>query len=271
MAKTYKLGKLPATYDSRDLWFSDYRTGKLPAVPPTFGHENLISKGQWLMLGNSEDDTVAPGFQGCGDCFFAGSAHETMMWIKEAGGTPTFDAKSVIKSYSEVTGYDLNNPNSDQGTDVRAGMKYRAKTGILDAKGNRHKIGAYVALEPGNLDHLYEAIYLFGAVGIGLDLPYSAMDQTQQGCVWSVVPGAESAGGHYVSLVAKRQYVECVTWGQIQPMTNTFYQKYCEEAWVLLSEEMLTSGKSPEGFDLNTLKADLLALKDPNSDPEDNG
>jgi hypothetical protein len=262
MVDKFKLGKKPARYDKRDLFFADYRTGTLPTPPPTFGHETLIDSSQWQMFGNAPDDSVVPGFQGCGDCFFAGSAHETMMWMKEGKNIPNFDAKSVVKSYSEVTGFNIDDPNSDQGTDVREGMAYRQKIGILDATGTRHKIGAYVALEPGNLQHLYEAIYLFGAVGIGLDFPESAMDQTNQGSVWSVVPGAASDGGHYVPLVAKRKNIICVTWGMLQEMTESFYQKYCEEAWVMISEERLVSGKTDEGFDLVTLNADLQALKD---------
>ena len=43
-------------------------------------------------------------------------------------------------------------------------------------------------------------------------------------------------------------------------MTDQFYATYCDEAWVILSTEMLAAGKSPEGFDLKQLQADLKAL-----------
>ncbi len=139
-------------------------------------------------------------------------------------------------------------------------MKYRKSTGLIDANSNRHKIGAYLALEPGNTDHLLAALYLFGAVGIGIQFPNSAMDQFNAGKPWSVVQGAQIEGGHYIPLVAHRTYLECVTWGRIQYMTMQFYQKYCDEAWAILSPEMLNAGKSPEGFDLKQLQADLIAL-----------
>ena len=35
----------------------------------------------------------------------------------------------------------------------------------------------YLALEPGRLQHLYQASYLFGVAGIGLRLPASAVAQ----------------------------------------------------------------------------------------------
>jgi hypothetical protein len=143
---------------------------------------------------------------------------------------------------------------------VRDALNYRRKTGLIDAAGNRHKIGAFLALEPGNVDHLLEALYLFGIVGIGIQFPDSAMDQFNAGKPWSVVAGARIEGGHYVPLVAKRSNLECVTWGRIQPMTSQFYAKYCDEAWAILSPEMLKGGKSPEGFDLAQLQTDLNAV-----------
>jgi hypothetical protein len=261
MDSLHKLGKKPATYDKRDLQFAHYRTtAPLPPHPKQFGHEKLVAASAWQMLGNGPDNTVSQGFQGAGDCVFAGGDHETMLWTLEGGAPAQFTGANAISDYSAVTGYNPKNPKSDQGTDVRQALKYRRSTGLIDAAGKRHKIGAYLALEPGNTDHLLEALYLFGVVGIGIQFPDSAMDQFNAGKPWSVVQGARIEGGHYVPLVAKRSNLECVTWGRIQPMTSQFYAKYCDEAWAILSPEMLKSGKSLEGFDLGQLQTDLNAL-----------
>jgi len=251
MAAMLKLGKKPATYDRRDLQFLHYRIGPLPPRPAQFGHENLIGADAWGMLGN---DAV-------GDCVWAGADHETMLWTAEAGNPATFTAGDAIADYAAVTGYNPDDPSTDQGTDVRQALKYRQQTGVIDAAGNRHKIGAYLALEPGNVDHLLEALYLFGAVGIGFQVPQSAMDQFNAGQPWSVVHGRqEILGGHYVPLVAERGNLVCVTWGRLQQMTVQFYEKYCDEAWAILSTEMLKGGVSPEGFDQTQLLADLARL-----------
>jgi hypothetical protein len=264
-----KLGKQAATYDKRDLMFAQFRTTEpLPAHPAHFGHETLVGARAWQMLGNGPDNTVSKGFKGAGDCVFAGGAHETMLWTLEAEKPATFTGANAIKDYSAVTGYDPHAPldqngdnPTDQGTNVRDALKYRQKTGLIDAKAKRHKIGAYVALELGNVDQLLEALYLFGSVGIGIRFPNSAMDQFNAGKPWTVVPGPAPTEGHYIPIVANRTNIECVTWGRIQQMTPTFYKTYCDEAWAILSPEMLKAGKSLEGFNLEQLQADLKALR----------
>ena len=260
MESLHRLGKKPATYDKRDLQFAHYRTTGLPSHPKQFGHEKLVAANAWQMLGNGPDNTVSTGFQGAGDCVFAGGDHETMLWSLEGDTPAKFTGANAISDYSAVTGYNPKNPNSDQGTDVRQALKYRRSTDLIDTASKRHKIGAYLALEPGNTEHLLEALYLFGIVGIGIQFPESAMDQFNSSKPWSVVAGARIEGGHYIPLAANRTNLECVTWGRIQQMTAQFYAKYCDEAWAILSPEMLKNGKSPEGFNLAQLQSDLNAL-----------
>lgn len=243
-----KLGKKPHEYDKRDLRLEDYMTGALPQAPGSFGEEELVPK-DWGMLGNDE----------YGDCVFAGAAHETMLYNAMSRRDVQFDREVVLSDYAAVTGFDPNTGEGDNGTVVRDALNYRRKTGIEDANGSRHKIGAYVALEPGNLAHLKSAIYLFGAVGIGIEFPQSAMDQFNAGKPWSKVRGSRVEGGHYIPLVAERHHrFVCVTWGKLQPMTQSFYQEYCDEAYALLSNEILNQeGKSILGFDLEQLRNDL--------------
>lgn len=259
-----KLGKQPATQDKRDFAFSDYvDLGVVyPKAPKVFGHELGISFG---MDGNGPDDSVRPGFGGAGDCVFAGACHETQVWQKAARRTVgPFNGATAIKDYSDVTGYVIGNENTDQGTNVREALGWRQKTGITDGHGKRHRITAYLALTPGNMNHLITAMYLFGAVGIGIEFPASAMDQFNRGRAWSVIKGSPIEGGHYIPLVSRRSSVQlrCVTWARVQAMTNAFYTTYCDEAWAILSPEAINMAtkKSPEGFDLATLKKDLAAL-----------
>lgn len=248
----FKLGKTPARPDAVKFKFSAYAdTTQLPKPPKTFGHENFIGKADWAMLGNDQ----------WGDCVWAGAAHETLLWNAEAGHGVTFNDESVLSDYSAVTGFDPKDPNTDQGTDMQAAASYRRKVGVVDANGTRHKVAAYLAIKPGNLTELYQALYLFGAVGIGIQFPSSAMDQFNKRKTWSVVSRSQIEGGHYIPLVAKRTHLECVTWGALQGMTTGFFSKYCDEAIVYLSEEALIDGKSAELFDFASLQADLKALK----------
>lgn len=250
--KTFKLGKTKARPEAVTFKLKNFiDKSVLPKPPKTFGHEKFIDTYDWQMFANDE----------VGDCVLAGAAHETMLWNAEAGKTVNFTDKGVLSDYSAITGYDPNDPNTDQGTDMSAAASYRRKTGVVDADGVRHKIVAYLAIEPGNLTELYQALYLFGAVGVGIEFPASAMDQINAGKAWSVVSRSPLEGGHYIAMVAKRTRLECVTWGQIQPLTTGFYRKYNDESIAMISEEMLINRKSPEGFDYDGLVKCLNALK----------
>jgi hypothetical protein len=248
---TFKLGKRPARANAIKLKLGNYLTGAaLPPLPAVFGHEDRIAS--WPMLAN---DRYA-------DCVWAGAAHETMLLVAEGGATVAFTAAAVLADYAAATGFVAGDPATDNGTDMQAAASYRRNTGIVDAHGMRHQIAAYLALEPGNVTHLYLAAFLFGAVGIGLALPASALDQSTQSRTWEVVGGSPPVGGHYVPLIGRRAdgLLVTVSWGALQPMTEEFFAAFCDEAVAYVSTECLINKKSPEGFDYAALISDLNAL-----------
>jgi hypothetical protein len=216
---TLKLGKRPATYDHRDLRFSDVRSGvSLPHIPkPGGGYGMDFGATGWLMLGNgpcddgSVTDQSSYAYQGAGDCAWAGPGHETMEFDKNAGRpVAKFTCKNILDQYAQYLG-------------------------LNDAS---------------ELD--WDALWLFDAVGIGINFPGSAMDQFNQGKPWSVVPGAQIEGGHYIPLVGHptNDVWTCVTWGQRQTLTQQFLTTYCEEAWAYITPERYNAvtGKSPQGW-----------------------
>jgi hypothetical protein len=248
-----KLGKTPATQDKRDIKFATLLdTATLPPLPHAFGHPGIV--GSWGMLGNDQ----------VGDCVIAGGMHEVIMWTRESKthADATFSTATAIEDYSRITGYNPDDPNSDQGTDMRVAALYRQKTGLVDVHGRRHKIGAFASLSPGSMSDLDYAIYLFGAAGIGIEFPSSAMDQFNAGQVWDVVRGAQIEGGHYIPGVEKlaNGNYGFVTWGKEVQVTPRFLEKYMDEGFGYVSTEMLAYGKSPEGFNVDQLKADLAAI-----------
>ena len=250
----YKFGKTPARKGAVTFKLAKYLiTPQLPTPPKVFGHQALVGPG-WNMLGNDH----------YGDCVWAGAAHETMLWNKEANRTVTFSDAAVLGDYSAVTGFRRDDPATDRGTDMQVAASYRRKTGVLDANGKRHLVTAYLALRPGDAKELALAMYLFGAVGIGIKFPDSAMDQFQNGKPWDVVPGPKPREGHYVPGVGRdpKGNLVVVTWGRLQLMTPRFYKAYCDEVVAYISTEMLTppTEVSLEGFDLAQLQADLAAL-----------
>jgi hypothetical protein len=253
----FKLGKTQARRGAVKFKLAKYLVQhKLPTPPKVFGHQALVRT--WGVLANDE-------FQ---DCVWAGAAHETMLWNKEANKTAKFNDNVVLKDYAKVTGFNRNDlHNTDKGTDMQVAASYRRKTGVLAANGKRHKVKAYLALSPGNVDQLVLAIYLFGAVGIGFKFPDSARTQFDAGKPWEVTSGPppKKKDTHYVPGVGRDSNgnIIVVTWGKLQRMTPKFYKKYCDEVIAYVSEEMLVppTEVTLEGLKLEQLLKDLGKLK----------
>jgi len=249
-----KLGKQVARHDPRTLLLASYVTHALPTPPPAFDLTTKVKT--WGMM---ENDQI-------GDCTCAAAGHLLMEWTANAGKkmfTPT--DKQVVAAYSAITGYNPTTGANDNGAVEIDVLNYWRQTGIAG-----HKIGAYVALEPSNHNHIMDSVFIFEGCYIGLQLPISAQAQTQNHHVWSVPPGGPTGdgkpgswGGHAVPVVAyDSRGVTVVTWGDLQRMTWSFWETYCEEAYAILSSDYLTKKKtSPQGFKLEQLQADLHDLK----------
>lgn len=236
----YKLGKRPPRPDSIKLKFSSYfRASELPVVPAVFGRPGLIQ--QWGLLGNAD----------WGDCYWAGSAHETMLLRSSAGSPTLFTTANVLSDYSAATGFNQADPATDQGTDMQVGATYRQKTGILDMSGVRHRVDVYTSLRVSDLDQLALATYLFGVVGVGVSLPSSAEDQFSRAEVWDIVPGDTSVGGHYIPCVGRNSNGNYlfVSWGRLQAATPRWFQQYNDESVAYLSlDQLRANGFSPQGY-----------------------
>lgn len=247
----YKLGKKPARAVAVAFAFANYvDLSRFPKLPPAFGQPSLIPN--WGMLGN--DDF------GC--CVWASAAHATTYWNRLAGRKVQFTTQNVLSDYAAVTGFDPKKPDTDQGTDMAAAAEYRRKTGIIDSNGQRHKVGAYLALRPGDLDQLNVAIFLFRAVDIGLVLRNDADSQFDANKAWEVTPHSRVDGGHCVSGSAKHADGNYVvqTWGRDQIMTPGYYLQCSDEATAYVAQDMLDDMGTVRGFNMDRLRADLAAL-----------
>lgn len=248
----YKLGKLPARPNAVTFSLHTYLK-KPPTAPAEFGSQATVKT--WGMLGNDQ----------YGDCVLAGGDHEHLMWT-HATNQPdaTFTDKTALSDYAALTGFNPADPNTDQGTDMAKAAAYRRKTGLIDAKGKRHKVAAYLAIRNyTNTAELADAAYLFGAVGVGIQFPDTAMQQFNAGKTWDVVSGSHIEGGHYVPLVGRLSSGNflVVTWGKVQQVTPRFLTKYVDEAITYLTPEWVnTTGKTLDGFTLPQLQQDLAAL-----------
>lgn len=221
---TFRLGKLPAQPARPHLKLSPVLQEQL-ANPPASADWQADTI-QWPMYGNDQ----------IGDCTCAGVGHLVNQLTFYGSGTEAVPSEqSVVSMYSAITGYTPSDPNSDTGAYCQDVLAYWRKTGL-----EGHKIVTYASLDVSNLIEIKQAIALFGTVYVGLNFPDSAMTQFDNGQVWDVVKGARIEGGHCVIVGAYGAgKFGLVTWGAEAEMTERFWKKYVDEAWVVLDEDGL--------------------------------
>ena len=220
----YPLGKLPAQPARPHLKLSAVLRERLAAPPASCDWQS--DSISWPMYAN---DTV-------GDCTCAGVGHLVNQLTFYGTGLEVLPAESsVLGMYSAITGYNPKRPSSDTGAYCQDVLAYWRKTGL-----EGHKIVAYASLDVSNLTEVKQAIALFGSVYVGMTFPDSAMDQFNEGQVWDVVKGARNEGGHCVIAGAYGNgKIGLVTWGAETEMTEAFWKKYVDEAWVVLDADGL--------------------------------
>ena len=245
-APAVKLGKAPVRVDVRTLMLARYvdRT-KLPKPPKTLDLADHVP--DWPMYANDR----------IGDCTCAAAGHMIEAWTGEAHGDAVeISERSVLNAFDHVKIVDPE--TGDAGAVELDVLGYWRKRGI-----GRHKIGAFAKVSVYDHQLVRTAAWLFGGLYIGLQLPVTAQRQMTWDWTGSLrgpaAPG--SWGGHAVNVVRySAGSITCVTWGSLKDMTWRFWDHYCDEAYALISRDFLTGGKTPDGFDMDALRADLALV-----------
>jgi hypothetical protein len=246
---TFKHGLIPNNPHRARLYFKTFRNPEASA-PASVNYSNFPSPG---MLGNDN----------YGDCVEAGNGHVVMQQTFIGQGTEaSITTEEVLAEYTRITGFNPNDPDTDQGTELQAGLDDFRKNGV-----NGHKIAGFAQLDPSNLDDVKLAVSEFGAVSIGFEFPASAMNQFNQGQPWTFVNGSPIEGGHCVIVMGyDSDWLYVLTWGAVQKMGYDFWNAYVAgrggEAWVVIDEEWVNtaSGKDIEGVDKYAFGAQFAAL-----------
>jgi hypothetical protein len=203
-----------------------------------------------------------------GDCVWAMIGHHIQVSTRLGIGSEvdvTDDA--LLKGYSDVTGFDPSDPNSDQGTVIQDALDYWRKTGINKPDGSKDKILAFVQVDHTDRGLLADCIHLFGPGLKGFEFPDSAMDQFNAGQEWTVVSNSPIVGGHAI-LTAKytlhsltNMDTEDVTWGARQPISDPFNAKYVDEMWFVITQNWFNAtGVDPNGEAASALGKDFTDL-----------
>jgi hypothetical protein len=261
---TLKLGRNVRTFDPRVPHMSAFLAAQpLPAIPDSHDWAANLPVDIGMMLNNMY-----------GDCVEACAYHSLQVWTETARHVEITEADSFVeRAYSEVAGFDPNNPvATDNGTVMQDFMKYAVNMGlpipvIPGSSRSRHKYMAFIEVDPRNFDDLCLAIYEFGVVAIGFNVPrFIVYPATPQ--VWDLNSQADNTivGGHCVGLTGFNKTLgtfNVMSWGlHNYQVTDQFLVRFCDEAYAVADPSWLTTqGKSPLGMSITQLEGLMSALK----------
>jgi hypothetical protein len=241
-----KLGKLPVRTDVRTLSLARYvDTSKLP--PPPASLDLAAHVPEWPMYANDR----------IGDCTIAAAAHMIEAWTAAGHGEAVeITESSVLRAFDRVKIVDP--VTGEEGAVELDVLTSWRKHGV-----GRHRISAFARVPVHDHTLVRAGTWLFGGLYIGLALPLTAQQQRVWDWTGSLTGDAQpgSWGGHAVDVVAyDERTLTVVTWGRLQELTWSFWDRYVDEAYCILSHDFLRHGESPDGFDLEALEADLALV-----------
>lgn len=221
--------------------------------PATLDRWSAVPPETW---GMDDNDRV-------GDCTVADVDHELKAVQVAAGNAEVQStADEVLAAYSAITCYDPADPSTDQGAEMQTVREYWQLHGIT-LGGQLHQIIMFAEIDIHDVTVAQWCLDEFGSVGVGVNLPQSAIDQTNAGRPWDVVPDDGGIlGGHAVALVGyDQQGPVFLTWGCVQRATWAWWRRYVEEAWASFLREITDAkGNSPTHETLYQLGQEIAAL-----------
>lgn len=170
----------------------------------------------------------------------------------------------VIAAYSAVTGYDPRDPSSDNGGQMIDAIRYGIEHGI-----GPYKLTKSARVNTHDRAELRAALWAFGSVYVGADLPLRIEDQ-DQATHWFIPKTTSerdrqrSLGGHaYPFFGAERGRVKAYPWATGIDEEDTHVEYYSDEGHVIddpLWAEAVAAGVVANGFDYERLMRDMAAI-----------
>ena len=252
-----KLGRLQRTYDARIPHMSALVAGQvLPPPPPSVDYTTTLPRNLGMML----NDTL-------GDCTCAAVYHAIQVWSANAlQKIDTEGDSDVEKLYIQACGYNPRIPGEGPGGNEQHVLTYLLQKGApTGPKGKtRHKITAFVEVDPRNTDDVKRAINDCGVAYIGFNVPaYLMPANAPPPDIWDVQAGNDSiVGGHAVVLAGyDANGARVISWGQYYTMTWAFFAKYVDETYAIADPDWIeATGKTPGGLTLSELEDQMQAL-----------
>lgn len=238
------LGRKPATPEMRRkaLPLSPFlkRMGAKPP-PDAVDYQARAAASLKTMLGNDQ----------YGDCTVAAVGHQIgVMTAHEPGGKERIPTdREIIAQYGTICG------PGDNGCFIPEVLDWWRDRGI-SVGGSTVKSDGYVSLTLGDQLLAKVAIYLFGGLHLGINLPREWYANAQPGFRWDVT-NSDIVGGHSIAVAGyNREGLIISTWGSVGLMTWAAYQdrRWVEESYAVLSPDWYND----EGLDVHGVNVQAL-------------
>jgi hypothetical protein len=250
----FKGGKLPPVRRMDMPALGDFldKATTWPPVPPA-GWENAVPPATWGMLGNDQ----------YGDCAEAGILHLIQGQSTNTGNPLTATTAQALALYSAVTGFNPDDPSTDQGTVLSDLLAYIQANGVemTDATGKTVTVEVVgsASLDISSFAQMRYAGYTLGGNYLGINCPSECEEDTTN---WNFAAGLPIAGGHCIPQEGEGSAGgKIISWGMVIPTSTAFLLGYLDEGYVVITKAWLNAqGKSPSGLDLDGLVAAMKAL-----------
>jgi hypothetical protein len=194
-----------------------------------------------------------------GDCTVAAMLHFTQAaerWHDGIGRAAT--DSDAIAAY-ESLGYAPARPETDTGARI-ADLLQHWRTPGYTRLGTPDSINAFARVE---LSDLHQALWLFGPLIVGAQLPLAARNADWTAPATLEGPAAPGSWGcHCMLLTAwhKDGSVDLITWGGVKRAEPGWLNAYLDEAWAVLHPIWTATGRSPAGWLQQQLTTDMANL-----------
>jgi hypothetical protein len=256
--QTFRLGRNRPKAVGPRFRLKNYLKLSMPAPPATIDYTGPAS----LSLSNIyENDTL-------GDCVIAGMGHVDGVLTANAGSQVVFTDPEITALYSAIGGYVPGDPSTDQGCDEQTALNYWQQNGMLPD--GSHKITAWMAVDATSQVEVRTALWLFGNLYFGLELPDDWVNPMPSGpgFTWDAAGDPDPDNGHCIMGAAyDTNGVTVDTWGMLGTLTNAAVAQYAVssaggELYTVLSQDWISqvTNKAVNGFDASQLSADLDSM-----------
>lgn len=219
-----------------------YVTSPLATPPSSFDYGPKVAGGFPMAL-NDE----------LGDCTIAGVVHVLQLCYAAVGQTFDYPGDDAVReTYFGLTG------GQDSGLDETVVLNAWMAGGLFGTK-----ILGWAPIDVHDHNMLVTALYNFGHLYLGGDIPNDAETQFEDGGWWTLEPGHNpGVGGHcFVGAGANARGFDDVTWGDEDGFTSNWWRAYGTNAYVVFPELFADAGHGPlASINANQLRADLKAV-----------